>query len=1102
MKNALLFSSLLLLAVSPPDASAQTPGEVAPSIFQGFGPDGEVSAAAVQKDGRILIGGYFTRVQDSFHGGLSRLMPNGVVDRSFNPGSGVGGVVHALAVQKDGKILVAGDISNYAGVDVLNIVRINRDGSLDPTFFAQVDDTIHAVLVLPNGKILIGGRFENIGMTAKPYLACLHSDGSLDTSFNGAGIGPDNDVYDMQRQKDGKLVVGGRFEFYNGVASGRVVRLLADGSLDASFAVGAGFNGEVLKLALQKNGGVLVAGDFDEYQGESKYALVRLNQNGSLDAGFPMGGGPWDRLNAVSVLGDGKILIGGNRLDGYGTVEVQRFARLLPSGALDPKFTPFDPGNSPRVNGVLPVAKGGVIVYGEKQLFGDRPEVSLLKFGANGLIDPKFAGQTGVFEGIYTAGGLAGGSVLLAGSFKGVPSLGAANINMTRMLPNGKPDRAFSFTSINGFVNRLETLPDGSALIAGGFTQLGNAVTRNGIAKIQPNGQVDSVFDPGSGFSVAAVRAIVPDATGGLYAAGSFTSFRGFGVQRLVRIAANGTRVAAFDTATAATDTINAMVQLPSGDLVIGGQFLNYKGNPGPRIARISGTNAAQVSALEFNPGTGFNNTVLSMENAQDGGIWVGGQFTSYNGVNRGRIAKIAADGSLRTDFMAAPLVGANNVVIAMAEQADGKLLIGGDFTFVNGEIRQRLARVHADGTLDDSFYPGTGANGVVTQIVIEPGGTALVLGDFTSYDGRAAPGVVRVWLDYKHVATTFAGLGESSSAANRELMGRFTAKLTATGAVSGVLDCPLGKLPIRGPLDSTGRLSTVVTAKSGATVTVSLALGREFTGMRTLEGTATSSSGATVDLTAHAAFYSSKLMPANLLAGTYHTALVPTAPGYFTGSTDLSGFSYLTLRVAATGAVRVVGRSSEGANLTAAVNLTANNVMPLHFDLFKKTGYLQGGLSVFQDSNGPNSRPVVGNMRLLRPAGGAFASEVQQTLTSNGNLYRPRVKTQPIFAASNSVVDSFTVRILGGHIAADASHSATITIPLNGKAVVTGGEINGLKINFNRNTGAITGSFVPPSGGKAVKIQGMIVGPTHARGYALINQGGVVLPAAVLVGP
>src|SRR5207253_1576389 len=91
-----------------------------------------------------------------------------------------------------------------------------------------------------------------------------------------------------------------------------------------------------------------------------------------------------------------------------------------------------------------------------------------------------------------------------------------------------------------------------------------------------------------------------------------------------------------------------------------------------------------------------------------DGKVVIGGPFTTVNGVSRDNIARLNADGTLDNSFLNGQ-TGANRIgsVFDLALQLDGKLLIGGDFTIVNGVARNRVARLNADGTVDTSFGNG-----------------------------------------------------------------------------------------------------------------------------------------------------------------------------------------------------------------------------------------------------------------------------------------------------------------------------------------------------------------------------------------------------------
>jgi uncharacterized delta-60 repeat protein len=114
-----------------------------------------------------------------------------------------------------------------------------------------------------------------------------------------------------------------------------------------------------------------------------------------------------------------------------------------------------------------------------------------------------------------------------------------------------------------------------------------------------------------------------------------------------------------------------------------------------------------------------------------DGKILVGGDFTTLGGQSRYYMGRLNADGSLDTSFNP----GANNGVYSLALQADGKILVGGNFGMLAGQGRRNIGRLNADGTLDPSFNPG--ANDVVLSLALQADGKILVGGDFTTLGGQ-----------------------------------------------------------------------------------------------------------------------------------------------------------------------------------------------------------------------------------------------------------------------------------------------------------------------------------------------------------------------------
>ncbi len=343
-------------------------------LVDGFDPgaNGVIYAMAVQPDGKIIVGGQFSLLGGGGTGvfplnRIARLNPDGSVDGSFNPVV-TGSAVVSLAVQTDGKILVGGVFTMLAGVPRSNIARLNPDGSLDTSFNPGTGGggafgaEVDVIAVQPDGKIIVGGEFTQLGGITRNRIGRLNANGSVDTAFNPNA----NDaVISLAVQPDGKIVVGGVFTTMGGATRNRIARLNSTGSLDTAFNPGA--NGNVITaVALQADGKILLGGDFTGLGGVTgttpRSKIGRLNTDGTVDAGFNPGA-TGSIVYTIGVQADGKILAGGNFTGlGNGGATPRRFiGRLGPDGSPDDSF---DPGASATVYGVLVQPDGSVLVGG------------------------------------------------------------------------------------------------------------------------------------------------------------------------------------------------------------------------------------------------------------------------------------------------------------------------------------------------------------------------------------------------------------------------------------------------------------------------------------------------------------------------------------------------------------------------------------------------------------------------------------------------------------------------------------------------------------------------------------------------------------------
>jgi uncharacterized delta-60 repeat protein len=577
--------------------------------------------------------------------------------------------------------------------------------ALDPTFQGTTQGlgTVYASVVQPDGKILVAGRFIYINNANKKSIVRLNADGSIDDSFDsGAGVststisGPTTGtIYTLARQADGKILIGGSFNDYNGTARNRIARLNADGSLDTSFNPGTGASSIVRSIVVQTDGKILVGGDYSSFNGNSRGRIVRLNADGSLDAAFNQNGAGADNsIQSIVLLTDGKILIGGNFAN-YNNTSRTRFAKLNTDGMLDAVFSPVN-----------------------------------------------IAGSI-----VQTISVQADGNILIGGNFTTVNSV--ARNCVARLIATGSLDVGFDPGSgANGQVNSLVIQTDGRILIGGAFGSY-NGTTENGVVRVNSNGSLDGSFNIGTGFFpspsplvTTSVNVLTLQPDGKILAGGNFRGFNGIARSGIVHLSTSGGLDSAFNVNAFLNEGVQTLALQSDGKVLIGGGFAGYNGVVRNGIARLNFDGSLDTS---FDPGIGLDNIVNVIAVQPDGKILIGGFFTTVGGVSRNYIARLNANGSLDSAFNVGS--GANATVRAIALQTDGKILVGGDFTSFNGVTRNYAARLNTNGSLDTGFAPPIESvpGGDVKSIVLQPDGKILLAGYFMTTGAAFTTPVIRV---------------------------------------------------------------------------------------------------------------------------------------------------------------------------------------------------------------------------------------------------------------------------------------------------------------------------------------------------------------------
>jgi uncharacterized delta-60 repeat protein len=284
------------------DGSADSAFNAAMMTSQPYGPD--VFCLAMQPDGRIFVGGDFQYFNGAWQPALARLQPNGVLDPASFFYNYWGNTVHAMAMEADGKLLVAGDDFSAPLVRY----RYNPDSFPDSAFSPTVNGSIRCVAIQTDGMILVGGQFTSLNGQPRSHLGRLRPDGTLDPSFNPS---PNNWVRTIVVQPDRKILVGGDFTGIGGQSHARLARIGTNGTVETSFNTGSGANGRVETIALQADGKMVVGGSFSMFAGQTREGLARLLSDGSPDFGFDPSG-TYATVSALALLTDGKLLVGGS----------------------------------------------------------------------------------------------------------------------------------------------------------------------------------------------------------------------------------------------------------------------------------------------------------------------------------------------------------------------------------------------------------------------------------------------------------------------------------------------------------------------------------------------------------------------------------------------------------------------------------------------------------------------------------------------------------------------------------------------------------------------------------------------------------------------
>jgi uncharacterized delta-60 repeat protein len=689
----------------------------------------------------------------------------GEVDMSFNATVGRSAdpatfrqMIRQTVLQPDGKILVTGDFSVFGRYAKSDILRLNADGTVDPTFTApplRLPTTgvkpIRKIILQPDGKILVGGYFE-FATYGERGLIRLNSDGSLDLSFMNAGnISNIYELLDFALTPDNKLVIAG----YTRAGGEMSIRVTMDGALEAEHANylrkvvvqpdgkilaidsaglvrfdqnfnvdtsfeqslirgGSGLSGEyVHDVLLQADGKIVVAGEFTYVSGLLINHLVRFNANGTVDTTFNNATyGPNKWVKSVNLLPDGKYLIGG-AFTTINDVPAKYVARLNPAdGSLD---TSFNSGitNANYDAADLSVQPDGKIIVGGVPMF---------RLDSNGAVDSSFASlPVGVPGKVNVAVVQPDNKILVGGNFEFASEKTVRHL--ARFNADGSIDNTFNPVYLNAYPNgevlSIAVQPDGKILV-------GTIGVFGAAFRLNADGSFDRYF--AANVSMGTEIKIQPD--GKVYIAST---------DRITRFNPDGTNSTTFLMLQWA---IYDFAFQPDGKVIVVGNIEHPQDGSG-NYHNIIRYNANGTVDNTFNPIGGANAFIYDVEIQPDGKIVVGGDFTGLNfNTTHKYIGRLNPNGTLDTSFTPPAL---NAKIRTIKIQPNGKIVVGGVTDDPNVPQAGKLFRLNPNGTFDASFNNSMPIDKLVSSIDFQSDNKIIVGGLFNSINGVLRTGFARL---------------------------------------------------------------------------------------------------------------------------------------------------------------------------------------------------------------------------------------------------------------------------------------------------------------------------------------------------------------------
>lgn len=533
-----------------------------------------------------------------------------------------------------------------------------------------------------------------------------------------------NIITDIHRLPDGSLWVLGSFAFFDSEPAKGLVKLLADGTVDRLGSPLPSHYGGVRDSVLLSDGSLLLGGENVVYHG---YSLVKLDSAGQIDRSFDsavVGG----TVLALYVQSDGKLIVGGDRLQIVGESELASVVRLSVSGQLDTTFLAQGPAGS-YVSAIATQSDGKIVIGGGFREWEGNPRDRLARLFTNGALDPDFVSGGGNAVNEIT---VLSDDRLLVGRWT---SPGYQPF-FERLTSNGQLE--YGYPEL-GSGHPLETVHaivfDGESgyIVAGrlGVSDGGNHI---GMARLDAMGGIEQLYETEPGDSVVTAVATLLD---GRVVAGLLSSV-GMTWQHpsIVAYDESGTLDPDYGYRISSSGTGNFNGFTRDGRVILGGVFNRVKNQSRNGVAFFTQSgelsDAFEVDFRGFVQGLG----VVEKDN---GNFLIAGSFSNIEGEDAKGVVETTSTGKLVRTF-------AFPFEVSLAHE----LVLLSDESFVvayrsSNPSRLRLARFTADGTLDVDYAENLGLAGLVTSLAVDEQDRVVVAGYFQSVGEVEKSGLFRL---------------------------------------------------------------------------------------------------------------------------------------------------------------------------------------------------------------------------------------------------------------------------------------------------------------------------------------------------------------------